>query len=482
MLTGLLSADPTRFVEVAGRRLNHPDLLAAASVVAHQLEGRTRVAVLAVPTLETVVGVVGALLAGVEVVPVPPDSGHRELAHMLTDSAPDAWLAQAPSEPNGPNEPAGQAPLPLIAVDVAARAAVTRAHGTDPIDPESIAFVMYTSGTTGLPKGVLQSRRAVVAGLDALIDAWQWSADDVLAHGLPLFHVHGLILGVLGPLRVGGSLLHTGAGTPEAYAAAADAGATMFFAVPTIWSRIAEAPEHAAALRSARLLVSGSAALPVPVFARLKELTGHEVAERYGMSESLITVATRADGVRQAGWVGVPVAGVEARLRDEQGATVPRDGESVGRLEVRGATLFSGYLNRPDATSESWTDDGWFVTGDVAVVAVDGRIRIVGRESVDLIKSAGYRIGAGEIESTLLGHPAVAEVAVVGEPDADLGQRIVAHVVARPGHRGDDALAGELSAYVGTELSGHKRPREFRFVDSLPRNEMGKVQKKRLLD
>lgn len=340
---------------------------------------------------------------------------------------------------------------------------------------------MYTSGTTGLPKGVLQSRRAVVAGLDALIDAWQWSADDVLAHGLPLFHVHGLILGVLGPLRVGGSLLHAGRGTPEAYATAAEAGATMFFAVPTIWSRVAESPEHAAPLRSARLLVSGSAALPVPVFARLKELTGHEVAERYGMSESLITVATRADGVRQAGWVGTPVAGIEARLRDEHGADVVRDGESVGRLEVRGATLFSGYLNRPDATAESWTEDGWFVTGDVAVIAHDGRIRIVGRESVDLIKSAGYRVGAGEIESTLLGHPSVAEVAVVGEPDTDLGQRIVAHVVTRPGHRGDDALGAELSAYVGQELSGHKRPREFRWVDSLPRNEMGKIQRKRLL-
>ena len=470
MLTGLLAADPNRFVEVAGRRLNHRDLLAAATAVADDLEDLSRVAVLATPRLETVVAVTGALLAGVEVVPVPPDSGTTELAHILTDSAPEAWLGEAPDEVDD-----GESLL-VIPVDVSARADIALPE----IDDEAIAFVMYTSGTTGLPKGVLQSRRAVVAGLDALIDAWDWTGDDVLAHGLPLFHVHGLILGTLGPLRVGGSLLHTGKATPQSYAAAANAGATLFFAVPTIWSRIAESPDLAPALSSARLLVSGSAALPVPVFERIEELTGHQVAERYGMSESLITVATRADGVRQAGWVGVPVAGVEARLRGEDGDDVPADGESVGRLEVRGATLFSGYLNRPEATAESWTDDGWFVTGDVAVISPDGRIRIVGRESVDLIKSAGYRIGAGEIESTLLGHAAVAECAVVGEPDPDLGQRIVAYVVTRPGHVGDDALAAELSAYVGRELSGHKRPRELRWVEDLPRNEMGKVQKKRL--
>lgn len=471
MLTGLLAADPTRFVEVAGRRLSHPELLGAAARVAADLEGRTRVAVLATPSLETVVAVTGALLAGVEVVPVAPDSGTAELAHVLRDSAPDLWLATA-----------GDDSLPLLAVDPDARGDLEALPDPASFDPERTAFVMYTSGTTGLPKGVLQSRRAISSGLDALFDAWAWTADDVLAHGLPLFHVHGLVLGTLGSLRVGSSLVHTGRGTPEAYAAAARAGATLFFAVPTIWSRLADSPTDAEALRNARLLVSGSAALPVPVFERLKELTGHEVAERYGMSESLITVATRADGVRQAGWVGVPVAGVEARLRDEAGAEVPRDGETVGRLEVRGATLFSGYLNRPDATAESWTDDGWFVTGDVAVIAADGRIRIVGRESVDLIKSAGYRIGAGEIESTLLGHPAVAEVAVVGEPDADLGQRVVAYVVPRVDTTPGEELARALQDHVGAELSLHKRPREFRFVTDLPRNEMGKVQKKQLLD
>ncbi|WP_067435677.1 acyl-CoA synthetase [Nocardioides jensenii] len=458
LLAGLLDARTDRLVTVAGTTLSHADLLGAAGAVAESLVGRQRVAVSATPTMTTVVGVTGALLAGVEVVPVPPDSGSAELRHMLTDAAPDAWLGGAPDETT----------LPTIDVDEAARAS----YEPGVVDSERIAFVLYTSGTTGLPKGVLLSRRALTAGLDGLIDAWGWTGDDTVVHGLPLFHVHGLVLGALGPLRVGGSLVHVGKGTPEAYAGVAG---TMYFAVPTIWSRIAEAPEHAAALRDARLLVSGSAALPVPVFERVRELTGHEVAERYGMSETLITVATRADGVRRAGWVGVPVDGVETRVVGDDGAAVAHDGESVGRLEVRGPTLFSGYLNRPEATAESFTDDRWFRTGDVAVIDAAGNHRIVGRESVDLIKSAGYRIGAGEIESTLLGHPAVAECAVIGVPDPDLGQRIVAFVVAH-----SPVSAAELTSHVGEELSAHKRPREVVFVDALPRNEMGKVQKKRL--
>jgi fatty acid CoA ligase FadD36 len=466
LLTALTAA-AGRPVTVAGTTLTSTELRGAAAAVAAALPGRPRVAVHATPTMETVVAVVGALLAGATVVPVPPDSGTGELRHLLGDSAPDCWVGPVPPEAHG---------LPHRAVDLAARAPYAPVEIAD----DDLAFVLYTSGTTGLPKGVLITHAALTAGLDGLVEAWAWTADDVLAHGLPLFHVHGLVLGVLGPLRVGGGLVHVGRPTPDRYADAARAGATLFFGVPTVWSRIADAPEHAAALRDARLLVSGSAALPVPVFTRLRELTGLEVAERYGMSETLITVATRADGRREAGWVGVPIAGVETRLRDEHGAAVPEDGESVGQLEVRGPTLFAGYLNRPDATAEVWTDDGWFRTGDVACIAADGRHRIVGRASVDLIKSGGYRIGAGEIESTLLGHPTVAECAVVGLPDTDLGQRIVAFVVPRAEVADEASLAAELVEHVGAELSAHKRPREVRFTDALPRNEMGKVQKKLL--
>ncbi|MGY4099547.1 acyl-CoA synthetase [Nocardia sp. R16R-3T] len=454
-------ADIPDAVTIDGVTLSRSDLLGAATSVAERIARADRVAVLARPTVTTVLAVVGCLIAGVTVVPVPPDSGTAELAHMLTDSGAQAWLGEAPQGSD----------LPVVPVRVHARSW----HTYPEPDTATPAFVLYTSGTTGLPKGVVLSRGAIAAGLDALADAWAWTPNDVLVHGLPLFHVHGLILGLLGPLRVGSPLIHTGKPTPQAYA---DAGGTLYFGVPTVWSRIVEDPDAARKLADARLLVSGSAPLPVPVFERLRELTGHAPIERYGMSETMITLSTRFDGERRPGWVGTPVAGVQTRLRDEAGADVPHDGESIGALQVRGPMLFDGYYNRAEATAECWTADGWFKTGDVAAIDADGFHRIVGRESVDLIKSGGYRIGAGEVETVLLGHPEVAEVAVVGVPDADLGQRIVAYVVLRSA--APDSIEKALVEYVAEQLSAHKRPREVRVVDSLPRNAMGKVQKKLL--
>ncbi|AYF72744.1 acyl-CoA synthetase [Nocardia yunnanensis] len=454
-------ADIPDAVTIDGETLSRGDLLGAATSVAERVAQARRVAVLAEPTLTTVLAVVGALIAGVTVVPVPPDAGSAELAHLLADSGAQAWLGTAPAG----------AELPVIPVRKHARSWHRYAEPAG----RSTAFILYTSGTTGAPKGVMLSRDAIAAGLDALADAWGWTSKDTLVHGLPLFHVHGLILGLLGPLRVGSPLVHTGKPTPGAYA---QAPGTIYFGVPTVWSRIVEDPDAAQQLAKARILISGSAPLPVPVFERLAELTGHAPLERYGMSETMITLSTRPDGERRPGWVGTPVAGVETRLRDEAGQPVPHDGESVGGLQVHGPMLFDGYLDKPEITAANFTADGWFKTGDVAVIDADGFHRIVGRESVDLIKSGGYRIGAGEIETSLLGHPAVAETAVVGVPDDDLGQRIVAYVVLRDG--AGESVAESLIAHVAGELSAHKRPREVRVVESLPRNAMGKVQKKLL--
>ncbi|STZ60938.1 acyl-CoA synthetase [Mycolicibacterium tokaiense] len=451
-------ADIPNAVTIGDTTLSRSDLLGAATSVAERVGGATRVAILATPTMTTVLAVAGCLIAGVPFVPVPPDVGVAERAHILTDSAAQAWLGELPDEPAG---------LAHIPVRVHARSW----HRYAEPHPDRPAYIMYTSGTTGAPKGVQTSRRAIAADIDALAQAWQWSSEDVLVHGLPLFHVHGLVLGLLGSLRIGNPFVHTGKPTPEAYAAA---GGTLYFGVPTVWSRIAGDPVSARALSSARLLVSGSAALPVPVFSRLAELTGHTPIERYGSTESLITLSTRADGDRRPGWVGLPVDGVQTTLVDEAGNEVAHDGETLGQLLIRGPMLFDKYLNRPEATAEVLDTDGWYHSGDIAVIDDAGMHRIVGRESVDLIKSGGYRIGAGEIETALLEYPGVAEAAVVGVPDDDLGQRIVAYVVGT-------ATPEELISHVGEQLSAHKRPREVRVVDELPRNAMGKVLKKELM-
>ncbi|OFB43752.1 acyl-CoA synthetase [Mycolicibacterium sp. (ex Dasyatis americana)] len=444
-------------VSIDGTVLSRSDLVGAATSVAERVAVAQRVAVLATPTPTTVLAIIGCLIAGVPVVPVPADVGTAERRHILADSGAQAWLGEQPEEAEG---------LPHVPVRLHARSW----HRYPEPAPNSTAIIMYTSGTTGAPKGVPISRQAIADDIDALAAAWQWTADDTLVHGLPLFHVHGLVLGLLGSLRIGNRFVHTGKPTPAAYA---QAQGTLYFGVPTVWSRVVKDLDSALALSTARLLVSGSAPLPVPVFDELVRLTGHAPVERYGSTESLITLSTRVDGERRPGWVGLPLAGVQTRLVDDDGAPVPHDGETIGRLQIKGPMVFGGYLNRPEATAEAFDSDGWYRTGDVAVIDADCMHRIVGRESVDLIKSGGYRIGAGEIETVLLGHDGVDEAAVVGVPDDDLGQRIVAFVVG-------NAAPEVLIEFVAQQLSAHKRPREVRLVDSLPRNAMGKVMKKEL--
>ncbi|MDH6143849.1 fatty acid CoA ligase FadD36 [Kitasatospora sp. GP30] len=454
--------DAADALRIDGRALSREQLLGAAGAVAGRVGGARALAVLARPSAETVAAVVGGLLAGVPVVPVPPDAGPVERAHILRDSGAELLA--------GADEPSEEPGIEALAVDLGER----HDYGGPEPAPERPAFVLYTSGTTGPPKGALLSRAAVAADLDALAEAWAWTQDDTLVHGLPLFHVHGLVLGVLGALRIGSRLVHTGRPTPKAYA---EAAGSLYFGVPTVWSRIAGDEASARALAGARLLVSGSAPLPVPVFTRLTELTGLRPIERYGMTETLITVSTRWDGERRPGSVGLPLPGVATRLVGEDGAPVPADGESVGELQVSGPTLFDGYLNRPAADAEVRTADGWFRTGDVAVIGPDGFHRIVGRASVDLIKSGGFKIGAGEVEAALRDHPGVADAAVIGEPDPDLGQAVVAFVIPAGPVTGD-----QLTAFVAERLSVHKRPRRVVLVDELPRNAMGKVLKKRLLE
>ncbi|WP_256104305.1 AMP-binding protein [Streptomyces sp. ODS05-4] len=474
-----------------GHTLSYGELRAAAAATAARLGGAERVAVWATPGPQTAVAVVAALLAGVPAVPLNPRSGERELAHIVADSAPGLVLA-AP----GDALPAALAALPRVDVPLTPAAGRLGGPAGDAAPPEAPALVVYTSGTTGPPKGAVLPRRALAATLDAVAEAWQWTDADVLVHALPLFHVHGLVLGVLGPLRRGGAVRHLGSFELGAVAGALADGGTMLFGVPTMYHRIAEAlpgdPALAAALAGARLLVSGSAALPVRDHERITAATGRRVVERYGMTETLMLTSVRADGpvADRPGSVGTPLPGVGLRLVDEESGTelsaydhasrgwLPaHDGEGVGEIQVRGPNLFSGYLNRPDATAAAF-DGEWFRTGDMAVRDADGSVRIVGRRATDLIKSGGYKIGAGEIENVLLGHPGVREAAVTGEPDPDLGERVVAWIV--PADPADPPGPAELADLVAAELAPHKRPRTVRCLDALPRNDMGKVMKRAL--
>jgi malonyl-CoA/methylmalonyl-CoA synthetase len=456
------------------RSVTYRELRVVAAALACRLSGSTRVAIWATPELETCVAIVAALLAGVPAVPINPRLGTHEARHIICDANPDLVVTT-----HDATLPGALHALPRLDVDLRATA---KALPPEP-DPEAPALIVYTSGTTGAPKGVVLPRRALAADLDALAAAWRWSGDDVLVHALPLFHVHGLVLGALGPLRLGGALHHLGSFSVAGVARELAGAATMLFGVPTMYHRLAGAAEHdpqvAAALGHARLLVSGSAALSVRDQDRIAAVTGQHVMQRYGMTESLITCAARVDGPHRADTVGPPLEPVALRLVDDNGETLDAfDDETVGEIEVAGPTLFQGYLNRPDATAEVMRD-GWLRTGDLATRGADGGLQIVGRRTTDLISSGGYKIGAGEVENALLEYPGVIEAAVTGEPDPDLGERVVAWVVTDSDPLPNAAAA--LASHVAGLLAPHKRPRVVRFVPALPRNEMGKVRKTELV-
>jgi malonyl-CoA/methylmalonyl-CoA synthetase len=347
--------------------------------------------------------------------------------------------------------------------------------------------MLYTSGTTGRPKGVRLAHEAVAATVASLEAAWRWRADDRLLHVLPLHHTHGLIVAALGALWAGAEarFLPFEAGAVWDTLADVDAGITVFMAVPTIYAKLMEAFRAADAARRARwaggaarlrLMTSGSAALPASLLEELRAATGQTLLERYGMTEIGMALSNPYDGPRVPGAVGTPLPGVEVDIVLDDGSPAPT-GEP-GELRVRSPQMFAGYHGDEAATAASFDAEGRFRTGDTGVRDAGGVIRLLGRTSVDIIKSGGYKISALEIEAALRDHPAIAEIAVIGEPDATWGERVAACVVARAG-----ATLGleELQAFARERLAVYKVPRALRLLPALPRNAMGKVQKKQLL-
>ncbi len=436
---------------------------------------RDRVAIWAHPELDGMLGLIASVTAGVTTIPLNPALGEKELGHILGDAKPRAIFSTQPARDRG-RTPG----VPVHGFSSPNQSLV--AHRGELRSPDEPLLVLYTSGTTGAPKGAVLSARNIAATLDGLKLAWALDERDTIVHALPLFHAHGLVFGLFGALRVGACLHYLPKFAPEAVAAALAQTRGVLYAVPTMYHRLVEAAERDRQVRqglaAARLLVSGSAALPARTHAQLEALTGQRACERYGLSETMVNTAVGHDRERRAGYVGEPLPGVEVKLVDEQRRALSvRDDATFGEIAVRGPNVFLGYLNRPDATLEVLDVDGWFYTGDLGTFAPDGYLRIVGRKSTDLIKTGGYRVGAGEIEAALLEHPAVREAAVIGVPDPDLGERIVAFVVARE----PTPTAAALIDHVGALLVKHKRPREIRFASELPRNALGKVQKKLLL-
>jgi malonyl-CoA/methylmalonyl-CoA synthetase len=470
-----LDRDPSRLaLHIGDRRVTYGELARmarahAGALAIDRIPRGGRVAVWATPHVETIAALTGNALAGVASVPINPSIGERELAHVLADAAPARILAAEPER--------------FVSRTPGVRPILFEGPIVDPQPPthHDTLLVLYTSGTTGPPKGAVITHRNAAFDLDGLADAWGWTAEDTLVHGLPLFHVHGLVLGVFGPLRVGSALRLLPRFSPEAVCAAMTEGCSLMFGVPTMYHRLvdhAEAdPRSAAALAKARLLVSGSAPLPIRDNERLFRLCGQRVVERYGLTETLILCAARHDGPRTAGVVGPPLPGIELRLVDDARQPIECVPDAIGEIAIRGPCVFAGYLNRPEATAQAMDADGFFYTGDIGTLTPAGEVRIVGRKATDLIKTAGYKVGAGEVEAALLEHPAIREAAVVGMPDDDLGERIVAFVVAR---EGTSPAAQELVDHVAGLLAPHKRPREVHLLEALPRNDMGKVLKKQL--
>lgn len=344
--------------------------------------------------------------------------------------------------------------------------------------PDDIAIIGYTSGTTGRSKGAMLLHRNLAANSAAVTTAWHWTEHDRLLLTLPLFHVHGLCVGMNGTFLAGSTVdLRRRFDAAEVYDTLLRNEVTMFFGVPTMYTRlIAEAKQRNERPHPIRLFVSGSAPLDVHTFAEFAQLFGQRILERYGMTETLMNLTNPYDGDRRPGTVGQPFPGQEARVVDVQTRQPVPDG-TPGEIQVRGPHVFKGYWKRPDATAEVFDAEGWFSTGDLGRRDPDGYFTIIGRAR-ELIISGGYNVYPREIEEVLLTHPAVKEAAVLGLPHPDLGEQVVAAVVRRAEVEGSaQDLADELVALCRDQLAAYKKPRKIIFVETLPRNALGKIQK-----
>ena len=448
-----------------GVSYSHDDLRRQAERVAAGLSGLgvgvgSRVSLYAANSAQWVVAYLGALRAGATVNPFNPAYRRAEVEHILSDCAPQVVVADRERRPlveslfdRLPGRPQIVAIEDLPEGDTAPQLPARR--------PEDPALIMYTSGTTGRPKGALLDHGNMLAQARGVIEAWRWEPSDRLVLCLPLFHVHGLGLGLHGTLLRGAATVLVPF-NPEIVVRELQAGGTMFFGVPAMYQRLADyLDQHPADLSTVRLFVAGSAPLSPSLYERCRRLFGQPVLERYGITEGGIVVSNLYDGPRQPGRVGFPLPGVEVRLGDRS------------EVQLKGGQVFSGYWRNPEAAAEVFVD-GWMRTGDVGEIGADGSLAIRGRIK-ELIISGGLNVYPREVELVLEMHPAVGEVVVAGTPSERWGEEVTAYVVSTATVTEDD-----LIAFARERLAAYKCPRRVHFRPALPRNAMGKVQRAEL--
>ncbi len=469
-------------VRVRKHAYTHRALLDASARVAAALLGdrddlhEQTVAFLVTPGFAWIAVQWGIWRAGGIAVPLPLGSTVRELEYLLDDAKPGALIFDTDDQ-NTWSTLAAKRNIQTFTCDEAlAHSPKELRH----IENDRRAMILYTSGTTSRHKGVVSTHDQITAQITTLVEAWEWSAADCTVLCLPLCHIHGIINVLCCALWVGATCdMLPRFDAIAVWERITSGGVTVFMAVPTIYAKLigaweAAPPERQAAMsracRQLRLMISGSAALPIAILERWKQISGHTLLERYGMTEIGMALSNPLHGRRVPGAVGTPLPGVEIRLVDEAGKEVGRG--TPGEIEVRGPGVFKEYWNKPEATRQAF-NEGWFRTGDMAVIE-NGVYRILGRTSVDIIKAGGHKISALEIEEVLREHPRISECAVVGVPDPTWGQRVGAAVVLRPG---SPLELESLRSWAKERLAAYKLPSRLLVLKALPVNAMGKVTK-----
>jgi malonyl-CoA/methylmalonyl-CoA synthetase len=475
------AADPDRAVlaaldgaVVTAAELADRTATAAARYAAAGLAPGDRVLLSAGPSIDLIVAYVAALRYGLTVVPANTASTGPELAAVAADAAPVLAVLDDPAR--GAKLGAPMRPdVTVIGPDLAGLPAPATDVARDRAAPGDVALIVYTSGTTGRPKGVPLTHANLLASAHAVRIAWRWEPDDRLALCLPLFHIHGLGVGLHGTLTAGASAVVLPRFDPAAVAVAVrDHRASLFFGVPTMYHRIAGSG-HLSGLGGLRLAVSGSAPLPADLHRAVAQGSGQRVLERYGMTETIMLVSNPYDGERRPGTVGYPLPGVSVRLAPREIGTAEIGTGEIGtaEIEVAGPNVIAGYRDRPDADAAAFTADGWFRTGDLGALDADGYLRISGRAK-ELIITGGYNVYPREVEEALRAHPGVADAAVVGAASGEWGETVVAFVV--PADAVDTAvLERQLALWCADRLAPYKCPRAWRWTERVPRNAMGKI-------